>query len=141
MSNKLKLILITVLCCSLFTGLLSIAASLKFMLPPQYERYAYGAIGICIAFIVTTIFLKVGKKSFASVGLKWQKQTAFNFVKGLIIGGLISSLMLFIIIEVNGLKLQKIVDADVPMFFAWGMSLLLLSFMERLYLEAMHLST
>ncbi|RYD76537.1 MAG: CPBP family intramembrane metalloprotease [Sphingobacteriales bacterium] len=131
MSNKLKAILTTVLCCSLFTGLLSIAAFLKFMLPPQYERYAYGAIGICVAFIITSMFLKICKKTFASVGLKWQSKTPFNFVKGLIIGLLISCLMLFIIMEINGLKLQRISDADIPLFFAWAMSLLMLSFMEE----------
>ncbi len=131
MTPKLTGIAKAVACCVLFTVLLAVVSPLKNMLPPQYERYAYGITGTLVAFIVVGLFVKTTKTSWLAIGLQWHPSTIKNFVVGLLLGIAICAVMMFSIIYFNGLQLERIANASLLPFLGWAMSLLLLSFMEE----------
>jgi membrane protease YdiL (CAAX protease family) len=122
----------SVLCCVAFTAVLAAASPLKHFFPPQFERYAYGAIGIVVALVVVWLFCKWCKIRRSDIGLQWRPATVRNFITGFIFGVLLSAVAFLIIIQVNDLPVVLIPGQDMGMFFIWAMALLLLSLMEEI---------
>lgn len=131
MNRRIAAVLKAIACCVLFTALLVVVSPLKSMLPPQYERYAYGITGTLVAFVVVGLFVKIAKTSWAAIGLQWRSFTIKNFLVGLVAGTILCAAMMFIIIYFNDLQLERITATTLLPFLGWAMSLLLLSFMEE----------
>lgn len=132
MNKKLVAFLQAILCCVLFTAALALTGPLKHVLPPQFERYAYGAIGVIVSLVVVWLFCKWVKKQPADYGLQWGRKSSKNFLTGFVFGLILSVLAFFIVIWVNGLSVVLVADYNIGMFFLWAMALLLLSLMEEI---------
>lgn len=102
------------------------------MMPPQFERYAYGAIGVIVSLVVVWLFCKWVKKQPADYGLQWGRKSSKNFLTGFVFGLILSALAFFIVICVNGLSVVLVADYNIGMFFMWAMALFLLSLMEEI---------
>lgn len=131
-NKKIIAFLQAILCCVLFTGVLALAGPLKHMLPPQFERYAYGVIGIIVSLLVVWLFCKWVKKQPAYYGLQWGRKSSKNFLIGFVFGLILSALAFFIVIWTNGLSVVLVTNYNIGIFFIWAMSLLLLSLMEEI---------
>ena len=132
MSKKIAPVIKATGCCVLFTLLLALASFIKHIFPPQYERYIYGILGLIVAFTVVFVFTRLEKKTLRAIGLQWTKATLPKFFTGFFTGLLLSAIMIAIVVYFNGLKIIVAPGYNVPLFFAWGMSLLLLSLMEEI---------
>lgn len=132
MNKKTTAFVQSILCCILFTGVLALVSPLKHLLPPQFERYAYGAIGIAVALGIVWLFGKWSKQGAADMGLAWRPATIKNFAIGFILGLLLSVIAFCVVTGVNGLPVVPVKDQDIGVFFVWAMSLLLLSLMEEI---------
>lgn len=132
MNKKITAFVQSVLCCTLFTGILVLVSPLKHLLPPQFERYAYGIIGIVVALVIVWIFCKWSKQDFADMGLAWRPVTIKNFFTGFLFGLLVSVVAFLIVIGINDLQIVPVQGQDTGMFFIWAMALLLLSLMEEI---------
>lgn len=132
MNKKITAFVQSVLCCTLFTGILVLVSPLKHLLPPQFERYAYGIIGIAVALVIVWIFCKWSKRDFADMGLAWRPVTIKNFFTGFVFGLLVSVAAFLIVIGINDLRIVPVQGQDTGMFFIWAMALLLLSLMEEI---------
>lgn len=72
--------------CILFTVLIVLFSYLKPFIPAQFERAAHATIGTIAAVVATAIFLRIDKRSFASIGLQWERGTIKRFLAGTGIG-------------------------------------------------------
>lgn len=93
MNSKNQRIVRAVLLPIAFTILLVGASFLKQLLPPQYERMSYGLIGSLVAIVVTWIFIKWNKASWADLGLGWDAKTIAKSLMGLVIGIVLAAVM------------------------------------------------
>lgn len=132
MNNKITAFLQSILCCILFTAVLALVSPLKHLLPPQFERYAYGILGVVVALGIVWVFCRWSRQRPAVMGLAWQPGTVKNFFTGFVSGLLISGIAFLIVIGVNDLQVIGVQGQDAGMFFMWAMALLLLSLMEEI---------
>jgi membrane protease YdiL (CAAX protease family) len=132
MQTKFSSVIKGVLCCVVFTAALALVSPLKNILPAQYERYSYGILGTIVAIAAVWLFSRIDKKQLAFYGFKWSATSLPNFFIGFLIGSLLTCLMIFIMLYVNDLSLKPVKDYDLLYFFVWGLSLLLLSYMEEI---------
>ena len=102
------------------------------MLPPQFERYGYGVLGIVVGLVIVWLFCKQTREKPAAVGLQWGSRTIKNFFTGFLFGLVLSAAALWIVIQVNGLSIVTITGGNAGEFLMWGMALLLLSLMEEI---------
>lgn len=131
MKNSSTAILRAVICCVSFTLLLAAVSFFKNLFPPQYERYAYGVLGSIVALLVVFFFIKKSRQSFADNGLEWKVSSPVHFFAGLLAGFFLCALLILPVVYWNGLAIERITTGSLPSFLAWGMSLLLLSWMEE----------
>src|SRR4051812_29726160 len=61
--------------------------------------------GTLIAFLVTWIFLKFDKQSFRGIGLVWEWDTPFRFIKGILLGTVIFAIIFQILLLCTPLQL------------------------------------
>ncbi len=76
------------------------------LVPAQYKSTGTAFFGMIAALVTTFIFLKIDKQTFRSIGLFWEKKTLLRFAGGLVIGGLIFTIVLSVILSSAGLHLK-----------------------------------
>ena len=74
--------------------LLSMLLHLLPSVGPWWLRIGNGLVGTSLGFFVTWLFLTVERKSFCDVGLVWARGTLARFFMGVVIAGVIFTLML-----------------------------------------------
>ena len=126
----------SILFCIVFTGLLALFSFFKNQLPEKFERFAYGIIGTAVALLTSFIFLRFEKKSFADIGLKWEKNTLKRFLLGLLIGLLLCSLIMASLFFFTSLKIGYAGNYSITGFLIWSLALVPLAFMEELAFRA-----
>jgi uncharacterized protein len=96
------------------------------------HKFTYGIFGTTIALLVTWIFIKAEKKSFAEYNLVWKKNTALKFFRGLAIGIASYTLITLILIVFAELKIQKNPEAISPWIWFSYLAILPASLMEEI---------
>ena len=130
-----------VLFCILFTGFLVLFSFFKGLLPTQFERFAHGIIGMAAAFLTTYLFLRIEKRTFADIGLRFEKTTLKKFAIGFLIGLGITILMFACLIVFGGMRLQLNQQYNVASFVLWTSAFLPLALMEEVAFRAYPLVT
>ena len=116
----------------IFIFLLYLSASLaSSSLPPRWERFSFGICGSIVAFITAWIFLKIEKRSFADIGLVWQRATIARFLKGILIGTAIFGFILIILLGFTELRIERSTVSFKPWDAFWYLAIIPLAFMEE----------
>src|SRR6476661_10032004 len=79
---------------TLFMVLLVGAGILASSFPGQYSRLANGLGGSVAALVAVYVFLRLQRKSLASIGLTWEYGSMGRFILGFIIGSIALALMI-----------------------------------------------
>ena len=114
-----------------FIALFILFSFSKSFLPLGYERFAHGLIGTVAALLTTWLFLRREKKSFADIGLRWERFTFIRFLKGVLTGIVITGLVFICLIYFGGMKLELNPAYDVTGFLLATLALIPLAFMEE----------
>lgn len=101
-------------------------------IPARWERFAYGLFGTIAAILTTLIALKFEKKSFADIGLVWERRTLLRFCKGIIIGTAIFSAIIIILLSFTPLQLERSSKAFTPSAAFWYLAIIPLALMEEI---------
>jgi uncharacterized protein len=139
--NRLKVIGKAALFCIVFTALLVVFTMFKSYVPQQYERFAHGFAGIAAALLTTAVFLRIDKRTFASVGLRLEKATLGKFFAGLLIGVVLTALMFFCLVVFGNMKLELHTQGNTATFLLWTLALIPLALMEEIAFRAYPLVT
>ena len=127
-----KTITSAVLFCMLFTIFLVLGAFIKNLFPLRFQSLLYGILGTIIALALTAVFLKFHKKSFAQMGLVWQRNTIKKFATGFAIGFGIISAVILSLIGFAGLTITSNPSVSITHFFLAMVAFIPLAFMEEL---------
>lgn len=115
-----------------FIVIFILLSQLKHFIPSQFERFAHGIIGLISAIVAIWIFLKLEKKSFASIGLVWQKNTFQKFIIGLLVGVFMAAIMVYVQVLVSGLEISLDENYNIATFLMWSSALIPLALMEEI---------
>lgn len=94
-----------------FIGLLIVSGLIRMAFPPMYNLLIYGILGSLAGFLAVWLFLKTEKKTFASIGLVWEKKTMARFLYGTLTGAIIFAILLFSLLFFSELTIQYHPDA------------------------------
>ena len=133
---KIKYILKSILFCLLFTGLFVFFSFVKPFIPAKFERLGYGIIGISAALLITFLFLKIDKKTFADIGLKLENATLKKFFTGIVVGAGIMGFMTIGVIYFSGFKMEANKNSSILNFLFCALPLIPLAFMEEVAFRA-----
>jgi len=90
----------------LFMLLLYISSKVQMLFPPIKGSFMYGVMGTVGAMISVWIFLKIDRKSFASIGMTWEAKTPLRFIYGLGIGILIFVIVIVCLLQFSALTIS-----------------------------------
>lgn len=131
-NSKTGLLLKTALFCIFFTTCFWLASFFKSFFPSNAERLTHGIIGTLVAALVTLVFLKWDKLTFADIGLRFRASTIPNFFKGWLAGLLIMGSLTAIVIATSGFKVVLNPNSGFLSFIMATFPLVLLAYMEEL---------
>lgn len=109
----------------------AILSQIKYVFPPQFERYAQGILGTIGALITVVIFLRIEKKTFKDYGLNWEKTSMKKFGLGLSLGIVLAGVMMLSQILFSRLEMTFNNDVNLVSFLPWSMAFIPLAFMEE----------
>jgi len=118
--------------CFTFTGLFVLCSFLKSFVPGSMERLAHGTIGTLVALGTTYLFLRIDKKSFADIGLKFEKATLKRFFSGVLAGIVLMGLLALSAIFMADFKIEFNPNSNLLYFLYATLPLIPLAFMEEL---------
>ncbi len=133
---KTKYILKATLFCIVFTGIFIIFSFFKSLVPDKFERLAHGALGTVAAILTTFLFIKFDKKSFADIGLLFEKRTLAKFFLGVLLGIAIMGLSVLFVIYFSDLIIDSNTNSNILIFLFWTLPLIPLAFMEEVGFRA-----
>jgi uncharacterized protein len=131
-----KYILRATLFCIVFTGIFITFSFFKSLVPDQFERLAHGVLGTIAAVLTTLLFIKFDKKSFAGIGLLFEKSTLLKFFTGVLLGIGIMGLSVLSVIYFSDFKIDSNTNSNILKFLFWTLPLIPLSFMEEVGFRA-----
>ena len=117
--------------CFVFIVILIGLSFFKSLIPGRFERFAHGIAGTVAALITTYIFLRVDKRTFADIGLRFERTTLLKFIGGFLVGIVITTVMLLSMVYIGGLKLVFNEAFTIGSFLLWTSALIPLAFMEE----------
>jgi membrane protease YdiL (CAAX protease family) len=126
----------SILFCIVFTVLFVAFSFTKSFVAGKFERIAHGVIGTIAAVLTTYLFLKFDKKSFAAIGLNFEKTTLKKFVTGVLIGIAIMGLLIISVIYFSDLTITANRNSSMLNFLYCTLPLIPLAFMEELGFRA-----
>jgi membrane protease YdiL (CAAX protease family) len=136
LNTRITYIFKSILFCIVFTVLFVIFSFTKTFVPGKFERIAHGAIGTIVALLTTYLFLKIDKKSFADIGLKFEKTSLKKFIFGILIGIAIMGLLTLSVILFSNFKIETNNNSNILTFLFWTIPLIPLAFMEEVGFRA-----
>ncbi len=110
----------------------AILSQIKYMFPPQYERYAQGILGTIGAIITVIIFLRIEKKTFKDYGLNWENTSFKKFGIGLSLGIVLATVMILSQVQYSDLVMTYNTDVNLVSFLPWSLAFIPLAFMEEI---------
>jgi membrane protease YdiL (CAAX protease family) len=110
----------------------AVLSQIKYLFPPQFERYAQGILGTIGAIITVMIFLKIEKKTLKDYGLIWEKTSAKKFAYGLTLGIVLALGMMLSQVIYSGLEITLNNDVNLITFLPWSLAFIPLAFMEEI---------
>jgi len=99
-------VLKAILFCIIFTGLFIILSFSKSSVPDKFERIAHRAIGTFAALLTTFLFVKFDKKTFAAIGLKFERNSLRNFFWGVSAGIVLMGILSLSVIFFSNFKVE-----------------------------------
>ncbi len=93
-----------------FIIFLVVGSQLVLFLKEPLPKLYYGLLGTLGALLSLSIFLKIERKSFESIGLRLEKRTLLNLIFGIALGVGIFMLMMLVFTVFGGMYLQKITN-------------------------------
>lgn len=126
----------SVLFCIVFTGLFVIFSFTKTFTSDKFERIVHGTIGTFAALLTTYLFLKFDKKSFADIGLKFEKASLKKFFLGVLTGIAIMGLLTMSVILFSNFKIEVNNNSSIFNFLFCTLPLIPLAFMEEVCFRA-----
>ena len=133
-------ILKAILFCTIFTGLFIVLSFSKSFVPDKFERLAHGTIGTIAALLTTFLFLQLDRKTFADIGLTFDKQTFRNFFWGVIAGIILMGILSFSVIVFSNFQIEINGHSTLLNFLLCTLPLIPLAFLEELGFRAYPLS-
>ena len=121
-----------VLFCMINTGLLRLSLFITSAIPGFSNNFLTSTIGPILTLLTTYLFLQVDKKSFSSIGLKFEPATLKRFGIGFLTGLSIITVYVLCIAYFSDFKIHQ--NKDVNIFFILFPSLpviIILAFMEE----------
>ena len=134
--SRINIILKAILFCFVFTGLFIVFTFFKSFIPEKFERVAHGIIGTTVALLTTFVFLKIDKKSFAAIGLIFDRNTLKKFFFGVLAGIALMGLLSVSVICFSDFKIEMNDNSSVLNFFLWTLPLIPLAFLEEVGFRA-----
>ena len=116
-NSNAKYILKATLFCIVFTGLYVLVYFITSPVYDKSERVAHAAIGTIVALLTTFIFLKFDKKSFADIGLLFDKTTLKKFFAGVLAGIGIMGLLAMSTIYFSDFRIVANKNSNILIFF------------------------
>ena len=129
--NYITYILKAVVFCVAFTGLFITFSFSKILIPDRFERFAHGIVGTTAALLTTYLFLRLDKKSFVDIGLKFETTSLKKFFWGLLIGIALMGLLTLSVILFSDFKVEVNTNSNILNFLFWTLPLIPLAFMEE----------
>ena len=133
---KRQSIIKSILFCLVFTVLLVIFSFAKSFVPNDLERIAHGIMGTLAALLTTVLFLKVDRKRFSDIGLKFERNTVVKFFGGVIVGIILMGLLATSVVYFTNVGMEANPRSNVLHFLLATAPLLPLAFMEELGFRA-----
>ena len=130
-NSKMKLLVKAILFCATFTVLFIAFSFFKSLIPDKFERLTHGAFGTIAAILTTFLFLMFDRKTFADIGLIYQKTTPKYFFVGLLIGMGLMGLLTSIVTLTSGFKVETNTKSSFANFILWTLPLIPLAYMEE----------
>ncbi len=130
--SKIKSLILSVSFVVVFIIVFMLISQIKNLIPEKFERYSHGIIGTIAALGTIWVFLKFEKKSFKSIGLKWEKNTPKKFALGLSVGLVLGSLMILSQVMYSGMEISLAKNYNIPYFLLWSSALIPLAFLEEI---------
>lgn len=129
-------ILKAILFCIVFTGVFIILSFAKSFVSDKLERIAHGTIGTFAALLTTLSFLKFDKKTFADIGLTFEKDFFKRFFSGVLSGIVLMGILSLSVIFFSDFKIEVNSHSNIFNFLLWTLPLIPLAFMEELAFRA-----
>jgi membrane protease YdiL (CAAX protease family) len=144
LNNNAQSIIISkaILFCTINTGLLRLSLFITSTIPGLSNNFLTSTIGPILTLLITYLFLKFDKKSFSSIGLKFESATLKRFCIGFLIGLGMISVYVLCIAYFSDFKIQPNKDANI--FFILFPSLpviIILAFTEEIVFRGYPLIT
>jgi uncharacterized protein len=133
---KTKYILKATLFCIVFTVIFITFSFFKSFIPVKFERLVHGGLGTIAAVLATFLFLKFDKKSFADIGLIFEKSTLTKSFLGVLLGIGIMGVSVLYVIYFSDLKIVSNTNSNILNFLFWTLPLIPLAFMEEVGFRA-----
>lgn len=134
--SKARFILKAFMFCAVFTGLFFILSSTLNFAPPGFERLTQGTIGTIAALLTTFLFLKIDKKRFSDIGLRFEGKTIVKFFAGVFIGILIMGVLAMSVAYISNMQIYVNPRSSVLNFLLVTAPLIPLALMEELGFRA-----
>ena len=129
-------ILKAILFCTVFIGLVIILSFSKSFVSDKFERIAHGTIGTFAALLTTFLFVKFDKKTFADMGLKFEKNSFQKFFSGVLAGIVLMGILSLSVIFCSNFKVEINSNSNIQKFLFWTLPLIPLAFMEEVGFRA-----
>lgn len=112
-----------------------ISLKLIFILPfgfsEDYKWFIGGAFGTLLALLITYHVSKFNQVSMKQNGLNWESKTPSRLFVGLFIGSAIAGAMLFAIVNLTELEINRYENSNILMALFWMLAIIPLGFMEE----------
>lgn len=112
-----------------------LSLKLTFVLPfgfsEDYKWFIGGVLGTLLALLITYQVSKFNKVSMNQIGLNWESKSPKRLLTGLLIGSAIAGVMLFAIVYLTELEINRFENSNIPMALFWMLAIIPLAFMEE----------
>lgn len=112
-----------------------LSLKLTFILPlgfsEDYKWFIGGMFGTLLALLITYQVSKFNKVSMNQIGLNWESKTPKRLLVGFLIGLAIAVIMLFAIVNLTELEINRYENSNIPMALFWMLAIIPLAFMEE----------
>lgn len=130
-NNKAKYILRAALFCIAFIGLHISFSFFKSTMPPKYERLTHGTLGTVAGMLITYLFLKLDRKTFADIGFVFDRNTVPKLLTGMITGFALMGLSALSVVYFSDFTIKVNPNSSMAYFLLMTLPLIPLAFMEE----------